>query len=340
MPEPYSHPITPRQRERQKPYLGILPGLLLLISINSGCTETPKDYFQGYVEGDFVQVASPLSGRLEQLPVQRGARVVAGDLLFVLEREGEAAAVKEAEKDWRQALDRLADLTKGQRPTELRAIRARLERSRTARELSRQEWERRRKLYSDRFISEEELDQAATALRRDEAEVAEIEAELATARLGARKDQIEATRSEADAARARLEQARWSLEQKSQRAPTEALIFDTLFEQGDFVPQGRPVVSLLPPRNIKIRFFVPEPLVGTLMVGQQVAVSFDGDERSYGAAIVFISPEAEFTPPVIFSRQTRSKLVFMVEARPEAGLAGKFHPGQPVDVRLEGKSDG
>jgi len=310
------------------------------MSINSGCSEESKDYFQGYVEGDFVQVASPLPGRLEQLLVARGTQVAEGDLLFVLEREEEAAAAKAAEKEWRQTRDRLADLRKGQRPTELRAIRARLEQAITARDLSRQEVERRQKLYRDRFISEEELDQATTALRRGDAEVAQIEAELATARLGAREDQIEAARAEAEAARARLEQARWSLEQKAQRAQANGLIFDTLFEQGDFVPQGQPVVSLLPPPNIKIRFFVPEPMVATLRIGQQVVVSFDGDERSYGAAIVFISPEAEYTPPVIFSRQTRAKLVFMIEARPETGLAEKFHPGQPVEVRVEGKRDG
>lgn len=287
-----------------------------------------------------MQVASPLPGRLEQLLVARGDQVSPGDLLFVLEREEEAAAVKAAEKEWRQTRDRLADLSKGLRPTELMAIQSRLKRALTTRDLSRQELERRRKLYRDRFISAEELDQAATALRRGDAEVAEIEAELATARLGARKDQIEAARAEAEAARARLEQARWSLEQKAQRAQAKGLIFDTLFEQGDFVPQGRPVVSLLPPPNIKIRFFVPEAVVATLGIGQQVAVSFDGDEQSYAAVIVFISPEAEYTPPVIFSRQTRSKLVFMVEARPESGLADKFHPGQPVDVRLEGMRDG
>jgi HlyD family secretion protein len=111
-------------------------------------------------------------------------------------------------------------------------------------------------------------------------------------------------------------------------------VSDTLFVQGDWVPSGAPVVSLLPPGNVKIRFFVPEPRLGAVAVGQKVSVGCDGC-APLTATISFIAPQAEYTPPVIYSKESRAKLVFLVEALPDAKDAAKLHPGQPVDVKLE-----
>jgi HlyD family secretion protein len=165
--------------------------------------------------------------------------------------------------------------------------------------------------------------------------LAQREAELATARLGARSDQQQAATAAVGAARARLEQAQWALAQKRQAAPAGGLVFDTLFQVGEYVPAGRPVVSLLPPGNIKVRFFVPEPALSRLRVGQAVTVQVDGG-ASLTATIDYLAPRAEYTPPVIYSRETRAKLVFLAEARPAAADAARLHPGQPVEVRLAG----
>ena len=100
------------------------------------------------------------------------------------------------------------------------------------------------------------------------------------------------------------------------------------------MPPVYPVVSILPPGNVKIRFFVPETLVGTLQTNQPVAIQFDGAEKNYKAKISFISPQPEYTPPVIYSRKTRSHLVFMVEAKVSEEDGALLHPGQPVDVYL------
>jgi len=317
--------------------LPLLPRLLLLLALglNSGCDKVPEPLFQGYAEGEFIQVAAPLAGRLEHLAVARGGQVAVGALLFSLEHAAETAAVEEARHQVRQAEDRLADLLKGERPSELAALAARLAQAREARDLSRIELERRQQLFESKTVSAEERDRARTTFRLDQAAVAELEAQLQTARLGARRDQVAAARAEAEASRARLEQARWALEQKSQSAPAAALVFDTLYEEGEFVPAAFPVVTLLSPGNLKVRFFVPERLVGTLRPGQPVTVDWDGAVHPLTATISFISPQAEYTPPVIFSRETRAKLVFMVEAWPEPEQAERLHPGQPVEVRLE-----
>jgi HlyD family secretion protein len=84
-----------------------------------------------------------------------------------------------------------------------------------------------------------------------------------------------------------------------------------------------------------VRFFVPEPRLGAVKVGQKVSLACDACPAAMGATISFIAPQAEFTPPVIYSKDSRAKLVFLVEARPSDGDAAKLHPGQPVDVTLQ-----
>jgi len=308
--------------------------LLLLVTLISACQEDPGQVFQGYAEGEYVEVASPLAGELATLNVVRGSRVQVGDLLFTLEQEEQQAEVAAAGQELRRLESRLADLRKGERPSELEALLSRLGAARSAFELSRNELARREELFGRQIVSREELDRARTAQERDLAAVRELEAQLETARLGARSDAIAAAQAEVAAARARLQKAEWALAQKNLSAGQAALVFDTFFEPGEFVPAGYPVVSLLPPKNLKIRFFVPEPLLGTLQIGQRLAVSFDAAGGPLSATISYISPQVEYTPPVIFSRETRAKLVFLVEARPALEDAARLHPGQPVDVRL------
>ncbi|MBV9914038.1 MAG: HlyD family secretion protein, partial [Sinobacteraceae bacterium] len=97
---------------------------------------------------------------------------------------------------------------------------------------------------------------------------------------------------------------------------------------------GTPVVRLLPPGNIKIRFFVPENLLGSIRLGSRVALSCDGCSQDISADITYVSADAEYTPPIIYSNETRGKLVFMIEAHPASTDATRLHPGQPVSVRL------
>src|SRR5439155_8637743 len=112
------------------------------------------------------------------------------------------------------------------------------------------------------------------------------------------------------------------------------VIFDTLYYAGEWVAADRPVVVVLPPENVKVRAFVPQTRVGAIHVGQAVRATADGAPAPYVGRVSFISPQAEYTPPVIYSRESRSKLVFMVEARFDPATAANMHPGQPVDVEF------
>jgi HlyD family secretion protein len=308
---------------------------LVACTLLLACSEKEAGVFQGYAEGEYVRVASSFAGRLERLHVRRGEEVKVGAPLFALESENEAAQRREAEQRLRAAEAQLANLRKGRRPTELAAIEAQLDQAQAAMKLSQSQLRRSEQLVAQNFISRERLDEARTAYERDRARVEQLRADLATARLAARQDEIRAAQAAVEAAQAALAQAEWRLEQKSVKAPVAGTVADTLFVKGEWVPAGAPVASLLPRENIKVLFFVPEPRLGALRLGQTASVSCDGCPSPIDARVTFISTRAEFTPPVIYSRENRAKLVYLVEARPAPESAMKLHPGQPLDVRLK-----
>jgi HlyD family secretion protein len=175
--------------------------------------------------------------------------------------------------------------------------------------LSEAQYARREQLRNDQgVISAEELDQA--------------------------RAQRDANQAQVEARTAALAKADWSFEQKEQFAPTNAFVQDTLYRVGEWVAAGSPVVELLPPANLKVRFFVPEAALPKIQPGQTVNVTFDGVKRVYSATVNYISTQAEFTPPVIYSQENRAKLVYMIEAKFSPSDAADLRPGQPVDVRM------
>jgi len=300
-----------------------------------GACGAPQDEgFQGYAEGEYVAVGVPVAGRLERLAVQRGDRVQAGATLFVLESRNEQDALHEAQAQLAAAQAQLADLKTGRRAAEQAVIRAELaiaeaNAGRAQTQLARDEAQ-----FRAGGVAQAQLDDDRAALAAARARVVQVGAELAVARLAGRGEQIAAQAAQVEAARAVVEQAKWRIGQMSIAAISAGEVTDTLFRVGEWVPAGTPVVRILPPQNIVLRFFVPETVVGSLKLGRAVAVTCDGCGGEIAATLSHVSSRAEFTPPVIYSNETRSKLVFMVEARPAAGEATRLHPGQPVSVVL------
>jgi HlyD family secretion protein len=310
--------------------LAWLGGALVALAAAMGLGDGGLLEVQGYVEGEYVYVGSPVAGRLERLDVARGARVAAGTPLFQLDRSSEQPARDDAAARLARAEASLANLRKGRRPSEIASIEAQLAQAKAMLQLSETKLERRRPLGN--AVSREDVEEAHAEYERDQARVAELQAELETAQLGARADEIQAAEAEVEAARAQLAQAEWRLGELSQAAPQAGLVVDTLYRPGEWVAAGAPVVSMLPPENVKVRFFVPQPQLGAIQVGDLVDVRCDACAPGLTAEISFIAPEAEYTPPVIFSREMRARLVFLVEARPRQPDA--LRPGQPVDVTI------
>lgn len=311
-------------------------GVVLVLVFIAGCSRPDPQVRQGYIEGDFVYVASPLAGKLEKLAVRQGAQAKKGELLFELENAAETAARNEAQRRLAQARAGFQDARKGRRPSEIDSIRAQLKQAQSALEFAHQEFARQEKLArTPGATTQQELDRARATRDQNQARVAQLEAELQTAQLGSRVHQVAAAQANMQALEAALARAEVELGYKRQQAPQPGLVFDTLYREGEWVAAGRPVVMLLPPENVKLRVFVPATWLGSLKVGDAVQVSVDGAPAPVAAKVSFISPQAEYTPPVIYSRENRSKLVFLVEARFEPEAAARLHPGLPVDVRFQ-----
>jgi HlyD family secretion protein len=309
-PEHFCHPGAGRRPVRDPWGRRLcLTAAVILLGLVAGCRRPDSGRIQGYVEGQFVYVASPLPGALEALHVQRGAQVKAGEPLFTLDSEPQQALVDEAAQRVAQAHAALEDAQKGKRPSEIESVEAQLRQAQDALTLSEIEFGRQEKLFSAGATTAENFDRA-------------------------RSDQVAAAEANVRALEAALAEAQWNLSQKSQAAPQAGLVFDTLYREGEWVAAGRPVVSLLPPENIKVRVFVPETRIGTVRVGAAVRVTVDGVGEPLAGRVSFISPQAEYTPPVIYSRESRAKLVFMIEVVFEPATAATLHPGQPVDVQF------
>lgn len=300
----------------------------------AACDRPPSKTLQGYVEGEFIYVSAPTGGKLTKLHVERGKHVEPGELLFEIENTPEKAARDEAAHRLAQSKSTLEDAKKGKRPTEIDSLQAQLKQAKEALALSEIELSRQEKLTKTGAVSVEAIDRARSTNVQNRQRVEQLEADLKTAQLGLRTDAVTAFEADVKAREAALAKAEWDLSQKQQSAPQAGVVDDTLFREGEWVPAGRPVVSLLPPANIKVRAFVPQTKLATLHVGDVAKVFVDGNGAALPAKVSFIAPQAEYTPPVIYSQENRSKLVFMIELKFAADVAAKLHPGQPVDVEL------
>ena len=299
----------------------------------AGCTKPVDTAWSGYVEGEYVYVAAPLAGALTTLSVQRGQQVTRGAALFTLDAQTERNAREQSAAALATARAQAADTSKGKRRDEIAVTRAQLAQARVQAALANIALSRDRKLVADAFLSAAAFDTSRANADAAHARVAELEASLRVAALPARTDAQIAAEATAQAAQAALAQSKWREEQKQQPASADAQVTDVFFRVGEWVPAGQAVVALLPPANLRARFFVPEREVGNIAVGQSVMVHCDGCGAPIAARIDRIAPNPEFTPPVIYSNEQRSRLVFMVEARPDLKDAPRLKPGQPLDVR-------
>ncbi|WP_029049577.1 HlyD family secretion protein [Cupriavidus sp. amp6] len=313
---------------RALPIAALLGAALLA----AGCGKPGNDTWQGYIEGEFVSVASPFAGRLDTLSVQRGQQVAQGAALFALESDDERAARQQAEDQLRAAEAQLQDIKTGKRPVEVDVNRAQLAQAQAQAQRSAAALRRDERQFEIGGIAQAQLDESRAQARSDAARVRELQRDIDVARLPGRDAQQAAQAAQVAAARAALAQADWKLSRKTVAATLAGLVYDTPYRLGEWVPAGSPVVRMLPPGNVKVRFYVPEAVVGALRNGQAVQVRCDGCAAPVAASITYVANEAEYTPPVIYSNETRNKLVFLVEARPSAADAIKLRPGQPVEV--------
>jgi HlyD family secretion protein len=301
-------------------------------------TPSPLEW-QGYADADFVKIGPTQQGLLAKVFVARGAQVVAGAPLFEQDDTSDRAARDQAMRQLKQAEEQLANLQASGRPNEILQAQANLAEAQAARDKVENDLKRNQEMVKTGGVSKQLVEQEQADLRSAIAKVQGLEAALAQMRAPMGRDrEIMAQNATAEAARAAVAMAQWRLDQRHVTAPAEGVVADVLARAGETIPAGGPVVSLLPPENIFVRFFVPEPMLAQVHRGDTVALVCDNCPADFMATITFIAPQAEYTPPVIYSEASRAKLVFLAEARPPRERAALINPGQPVVVRPVAKN--
>ncbi len=308
---------------------------LLVASALWACNAPPSPGFQGYVEGEYLFLSSPQGGYLKSLDAPRGSRVAQGQLLFTLAGDPDTQALAAADARAASARQKLENLGEPRRPTEVAALAANLRAAEAALRLALSQRQSQEALAAQNFVARARVDEARAAVDTARAQVDAARQQLAAFRatLG-RVPELRGAQADWEAAVAEAAQKRWGLDHKSATAPATGEISETYYRPGEWVPGGAPVTSVLPDAQRRIRFFVPETQLGSLQAGRVVEASCDGCATPIRARIDFVAAQAEYTPPVIYSRGSREKLVFRVEAKPAPEQASKLRPGLPVEVRL------
>ncbi|WP_417451348.1 HlyD family secretion protein [Kordiimonas sp.] len=292
--------------------------------------ETDGAIYPGYVEGEYIELSAPVSGALASLNVARGQRVEAGANVFSLDRTTALADIAQAEASAERARAELADRRKGARTEELEVRLAEIREAEAAFLNAGQDLKRQQELTGSAAFVQAGFDDAQAAYDQASARLAALRQSFEVANLPARQDQLNAAQQAVKEAEAIVAKANRRLLELSPVAPVQALVLDTYFLPGAWVPANKSVVTLLPDDKRKLRFFVPEADISKISIGQSMAFICDGCEAGLRASVSYIAPEAEYTPPVIYSADSREKLVFLIEAQPESGVI--LPVGIPIEV--------
>jgi len=286
------------------------------------------------MEGEYLYMAPMVAGHLDKLAVHRGQIVESGGLLFIIEQTDQVAQLKQAQEQVKSSQAMLKDMLVGKRQPELDAIRAQIRQAQSSMDLAAINLKRDSQLFQIGAIAKSQLDTSTSNYKVATDRLHELQHDLATANLPGRNEQVKSQNALFRYAAAGLADSEWKLSQTIGKAPESSLVYDTLYNVGEWITAGNPVVILLPPHNLKIRFFVPEISISHIKLGQRLKINCDGCKVDIFAKVNYVSDQVEYTPPIIYSNETRNQLVFRVEAKPEHPDLLSMHPGQPVEVIL------
>lgn len=302
----------------------------LLSALVPGYGDDPTPVYNGYVEADYIYVAPSVTGRIRLLSVAEGEEIAVGQFLFDMDASQQRAALRAAQARVAQAEANLRNLETGSREAEVAVVRASLDEARAARTLAETTLQRTQNLAGRGIVTQARVDADQSALEQASAHVAQLEARLQVAELPARDEQVIAADATLKAARAEAELAAARLDDMRTMAPASGQIEKLYYTVGEVTSAGAPVVSILPPDALKVLFYLPESARAGFAIGDRLALSCDGCAEGLSAEVTRMAAEPQYTPPLIYSRDERHRMVFRAEARlaPGTGLL----PGQPVTL--------
>ncbi|MGB5557008.1 MAG: HlyD family efflux transporter periplasmic adaptor subunit [Paracoccaceae bacterium] len=303
----------------------------LIAFVIPGFGAAPDQAYNGYVEADYLYVAPSSPGRITAIHAREGDWVTAAQELVVLDDTSQRAALNAAKANVAVAEANLDNLMTGSREAEIEVIRASLANAEADQHLAQITLDRSLQLSAKGLVPPAQVDTDRARLQSANAQVAQLKAQLKVAELPARSAQQLAAEATLEGARAEVDRARSALEDRLIAAPEAGLVDRIYFDVGEVAATGAPVLSLYQPERLKAIFFVPEPERASFAVGDILALSCDGCPAGLTASVTRLSSSPQHTPPILYSRDERARLVF----RAEATLAGQHGllPGQPITLR-------
>ncbi len=303
-----------------------------LLAFVPGLGHPAPPSWNGYVEDDYVYAAAPTAGTIASIAVSEGQLVRKGDVLFVLETSQQQAQYDAAKARADAADATLQNLQTGSRQEEIAVTQAQLDKAKADLSLAQQNLARTQDLFDRGLTPVANLDQSKATAQAAQAAVDQLEAQLKVSRLPARDAQVIAAEANLAAAKADAATARAALDNRSVVAPEDARIEKLFFSAGEVAGAGVPVASLSGAAAMKVIFYVNEADRQQFALGQQVSVTCDGCAAGLMATISHFASDPQFTPPIIYSRDERNRLVFETEAvlTEQNGIL----PGQPVSIGL------
>ena len=299
-----------------------------LAALGLGPTEPPV--FNGYLEADYVYVAPLTAGRIVSIGAEEGAQVRQGQVLVTLEQSSQAAALQAAQAGVAQAEANLDNLSTGGRQDEIAVIAASLHKAEADRDLATATFTRTQQLSALGQVSAAKVDQDRAGLASATAAVEQLAAQLQVAKLPARDAQRLAAEAALAMAKAGAEGARIALADRVLRAPVTGVLDRRFYEPGEVAATGAPVLSIFQPERIKVIFYVPEAQRAGVQLGDVLQMGCDGCAAGLSARVIKLAIEPQYTPPILYSRDERGRLVFAVEAQVQDAMG--LLPGQPVTL--------
>lgn len=306
-----------------------LMGLLSFIPAFAG---TGPQQWNGYIEEDYSYAAAASAGTIAQIAVSEGQLVRKGDLLFVLEQSQQQAQYEAAKARADAAQATLDNLKTGSRQEEIDVTQATLMKAQADLALAKQNLVRSQDLFARGLEPQAKLDQDKASVKSAQAAVDQLQAQLKVQQLPARDAQQIAAEATLAAAKADADTARAALDNRRVVAPEDGRIERLFFKAGEVANAGVPVLSISGSAAAKVLFYVSETDRQRFALGDRLSIGCDGCGPELTATVSRFASDPQFTPPIIYSRDERNRLVFQAEAVLDQQNA--VLPGQPVSIGL------
>jgi HlyD family secretion protein len=286
----------------------------------------------GTIEATQVDVSVKITGRILERLVREGDRVTRGQVLVRLDDSELAADVRRQDAALRSAQATLRDLQMGARPQEIEDARAVVSSAEATRSMTEREYQRNDQLYTKNLIAAQDVDRARQAYEVAKAQERSVRERLALLLAGSRPDQIDAARWQVTQAESALAQAQSRLRETVVVSPIDGVVLRKNLEAGETANPGVPILTLVNPKDVWLRAYVPETEVGRLKVGDTAALRVDAfPNRVFTGRLVEIGSEAEFTPRNVQTKKERVTLVFRIKIQID-NPDGLLKPGLPADA--------